>query len=137
MRFLPCFFLLTVALPAWAAGLNDPFGTEAMAPLKVSPQLSARVGEAPCATALPATALTAIDAVDLALCNHPQTREVWASARVQAALVGVAKAGWLPNLDASAGATRFMYDDASYSRRSAALTLSWLLLDFGQRSANV
>lgn len=137
MRFLPGLFLLTVALPVWAAGLNDPFGTEAMAPLKVSPSLAARVGEAPCATALPATALTAIDAVDLALCNHPQTREVWASARVQAALVGVAKAGWLPNLDASASATRFQYDDGSYNRRSAALTLSWLLLDFGQRSANV
>ncbi|MFZ2974396.1 MAG: TolC family protein [Ferribacterium limneticum] len=137
MRFLPCFFLLTVALPSWAGGLDDPFGTEAMAPLKVSPSLAARVGEAPCATALPATALTALDAVDLALCNHPQTREVWASARVQAALVGVARAGWLPNLDASASATRFQYDDGSYNRRAAALTLSWLLIDFGQRSANV
>jgi TolC family type I secretion outer membrane protein len=108
-----------------------------MAPLKVSPRLSARVGEAPCATALPATSLTALDAVDLALCNHPQTREVWASARVQAALVGVARAGWLPNLDASASATRFQYDEGSFNRRSAALTLSWLLIDFGQRSANV
>ncbi len=137
MRFLPCFFLLTVAVSSWAGGLADPFGTEAMAPLKVSPSLSARVGEAPCATALPATALTALEAVDLALCNHPQTREVWASARVQAALVGVARAGWLPNLDASASATRFQYEDGSYNRRSAALTLSWLLIDFGQRSANV
>ena len=137
MRFLPCFFLLTVAFPAWAGGLDDPFGTDAMAPLKVSPSLAARVGEAPCATALPVTPLTALDAVDLALCNHPQTREVWASARVQAALVGVARAGWLPNLDASASATRFQYDDGSYNRRSAALTLSWLLIDFGQRSANV
>lgn len=137
MRFLPCFFLLTVAMPVWAEGLNDPFGTDAMAPLKVSPSLAARVGEAPCATEIPATALTALDAVDLALCNHPQTREVWASARVQAALVGVARAGWLPNLDASANATRFQYDDGSYNRRSAALTLSWLLIDFGQRSANV
>ncbi|MGB4063982.1 MAG: TolC family protein [Azonexus sp.] len=124
-------------MPVWAEGLNDPFGTDAMAPLKVSPSLAARVGEAPCATEIPATALTALDAVDLALCNHPQTREVWASARVQAALVGVARAGWLPNLDASASATRFQYDDGSYNRRSAALTLSWLLIDFGQRSANV
>ena len=137
MRFLPCFFLLTVAFPAWAGGLDDPFGTDAMAPLKVSPSLAARVGEAPCATTLPVTPLTALDAVDLALCNHPQTREVWASARVQAALVGVARAGWLPNLDASASATRFQYDDGSYNRRSAALTLSLLLIDFGQRSANV
>ncbi|OHC65962.1 MAG: transporter [Rhodocyclales bacterium GWA2_65_19] len=127
----------TIRLAQWAGGLDDPFGTDAMAPLKVSPSLAARVGEAPCATALPVTPLTALDAVDLALCNHPQTREVWASARVQAALVGVARAGWLPNLDASASATRFQYDDGSYNRRAAALTLSWLLIDFGQRSANV
>jgi len=137
MRIFACFFLLTVAVPVWAGGLADPFGTDAMAPLKVSPSLAARVGEAPCATALPVMPLTALEAVDLALCNHPQTREVWASARVQAALVGVARAGWLPNLDASASATRFQYDDGSYSRRAAALTLSWLLIDFGQRSANV
>jgi TolC family type I secretion outer membrane protein len=138
MRFLPCFFLLTVAFaPAWAGGLADPFDTEAMAPLKPSPRLAARVGEAPCATALPATALTAVDAVDLALCNHPQTREVWASARVQAALVGVAQGGWLPSLDASAGATRFQNENNPFTRTSAALTLSWLLVDFGQRSANV
>jgi TolC family type I secretion outer membrane protein len=138
MRFLPHFFLLTLAVtPAWAGGLADPFDTEAMAPLKPSPRLAARVGEAPCSTDLPATALTAVDAVDLALCNNPQTREVWASARAQAALVGVAKAGWLPNLDASAGATRVQNRDNPFTRTSAALTLSWLLVDFGQRSANV
>src|SRR5574343_391322 len=138
MRFLPCFFLLTVAFSrAWAGGLADPFDTEAMAPLKPSPRLAARVGEAPCATTLPATALTAVDAVDLALCNNPQTREVWASARAQAALVGVARAGYLPNLDASAGVTRFQNRDNPYTRSSAALTRSWRRADFGQRSANV
>lgn len=138
MRFLPCFFLFAIAVtPAWAGGLADPFDTEAMAPLKPSPRLAARVGEAPCTTDLPATALTAVDAVDLALCNNPQTREVWASARAQAALVGVAQAGWLPNLDASASATRFQNENNPFTRTTAALTLSWLLVDFGQRSANV
>lgn len=138
MRFLPCFFLLSAScLSAWAGGLNDPFATDAMVPLKPSPALSARVGEAPCATALPASALTAVDAVDLALCNHPQTREVWAAARAQAALVGVAKAGWLPTLTGTAGSTRFEYENSAYTRNTAALTLSWLLYDFGQRSANV
>ena len=138
MPFFRRFLLLTAAvLPAWAAGLDDPLATDAMAPLKPSPQLAARVGEAPCATALPATALSALDAVDLALCNHPQTREVWAAARVQAALVGVARAGWLPNLDASASSTRFALENTAYTRNVAALTLSWLLYDFGLRSANV
>jgi TolC family type I secretion outer membrane protein len=62
---------------------------------------------------------------------------VWASARAQAALVGVAQGGWLPSLDASAGATRFQNENNPFTRTSAALTLSWLLVDFGQRSANV
>ena len=101
-RILPLFLCLAVP-GAWAANL-DPFGTEAIAPLKPSPSLSGRVGEASCATELPMTPLAAIDAVDLTLCNNPQTREIWAAARLQAALVGVAKSAWLPNLD---GRVRF------------------------------
>lgn len=138
MRNFGRLFLMTVAvLPAWAGGLDDPFATDQHLPLKPSPRLMARVGEAPCATALPASPLTAIDAVDLMLCNHPQTREVWAAARVQAATLGVARAGWLPTLSGSAGATRFEYENSAYTRNSAAITLSWLLYDFGQRSASI
>ncbi len=124
-------------MPAWAAGLNDPFDVEAMAPLKPSPRLAARVGEAPCSTDLPATPLAAIDAVDLALCNNPQTREVWAAARVQAAQVGVAQAAWLPSLDARASASQFANEQRNYNQSTAALTLSWLVFDSGQRSANI
>ena len=138
MRNFGRFFLMSVAvLPAWAGGLDDPFATGDMLPLKPASGLLARVGEAPCATALPATPLTAIDAVDLMLCNHPQTREVWAAARAQAALVGVAKGAWLPTLAGSAGRTRYEYQNTAYTRDTAAVTLSWLLYDFGQRSANI
>lgn len=124
-------------MPAWAASIDDPFATEAMTPLRISPRLAARVGVAPCATELPAAPLVAVDAVDLALCNNPQTREVWAAARVQAAQLGVAQAAWLPALDGSAGAARYLFENNQYNRNNAALTLSWLLYDFGQRSANV
>jgi outer membrane protein len=116
---------------------QDPFATEAMAPLKPSPRLSGRVGEAPCATDLPSTPLAAIDAVDLALCNNPQTREVWAAARAQAAQVGVAQSAWLPSLNGTANGTRYLYETTPYNRSSAALTLSWLVFDSGQRSANI
>ncbi len=127
MRILPVFWLLTAAaLPVQAAGLDDPFATRAALP---SP--------APCATPLPATALSAVDVVDLALCNHPQTREVWAAARAQAALVGVAQALWLPSLNGTLNATRYDDQNSAYSRRSATLNAAWLLYDFGQRSANV
>lgn len=119
------------------AAAYDPFDTEAMAPLKPSPRLSARVGEAPCSTELPATLLTAIDAVDLTLCNNPQTREIWAAARAQAALVGVARAAWLPSLDGRLASARNFAEAGSFNQNTAALTLSWLMFDFGQRSANL
>ena len=138
MRNLGRFSLIALlTLPAWAGSLDDPLATAELQPLKPSPRLLARVGEAPCATTLPDTPLTAVDAVDLMLCNHPQTREVWAAARAQAAQVGVARAGWLPTLSGSAGTTRFDYQNSAYTRDSAAITLSWLLYDFGQRSASV
>jgi outer membrane protein len=133
-RLLP--LLCCLSLPAAAGGLDDPFGSDAMAPLRPSPQLAARVGEAPCATALPATPLSVIDAVDLSLCNNPQTREVWAAARAQAALVGVAQAAWLPGLDGRLAASRNSSDSGNFNQRNAVLTLSWLLLDFGQRAAS-
>ena len=134
-RILPILYAL--ALPVAAAGLSDPFDTTGMAPLKPSPQLAARVGDAPCTNTLPATGLTAIDAVDLALCNNPQTREVWAAARVQAALVGVAQSAWLPDLDAKLTSGRNFTEARNFNQSSAALTLSWLVFDFGQRSANI
>lgn len=142
-RFLPFAISLSLAT-AQAAGPDagfdlrlDPFASEAMAPLKPSPRLSARVGEAPCSSELPATPLAAIDAVDLALCNNPQTREVWAAARAQAALVGVAQAAWLPSLDGKASAFRYSLEDRNYNQSAAALTVSWLVFDSGQRSANI
>lgn len=138
MRFLPRFLLLTaVALPVWAGGFDDPFATARGAPAQPSSQLAGRVGEFPCTGRLPAQPLSALDAVDLALCNHPQTHEVWAAARVQAAQLGVAEAGWLPTLAGSANLSRFDYGDDPYSKRSAALNVAWLLYDFGQRAAGV
>ncbi|HYO28020.1 MAG TPA: TolC family protein, partial [Azonexus sp.] len=98
--------LLCLATPVGAAGLSDPFATDALTPPRPSPQSAGRGGDAPCAKEIPAAPLTAIDAVDLALCNNPQTREVWAAARSQAAQVGVAQAAWLPNLDGRLGASR-------------------------------
>ena len=76
--------LFCLALPAGAASL-DPFNTERVTPPRPTPQTAGRSGDAPCLREIPAAPLTAIEAVDLTLCNNPQTREVWASARVQAA----------------------------------------------------
>ena len=135
MRIFPVFLLLTATGSALAAGL-DPFGTTAITPPMPSPQVAGRQADVPCAREIPSAPLSAIDAVDLALCNNPQTREVWAAARVQAAQVGVAQAAWLPNLDGRLGASRYQNDGRYYNASSAALTLSWLVFDSGARSAN-
>ena len=119
-----------------AAGLDDPFDTEKRLSLRQATSLAARIGDTPCARELSAQPLTVVDAVDLALCRHPQTAEVWAAARVQAATLGQARAAWLPALTGSLGATRFEYASNPYTRQNAALTISWLLYDFGQRAAS-
>jgi len=135
MRIFPVFLLLTATGTALAAGI-DPFNTAGITPPMPSPQIAGRQGDVPCAREIPGTPLSAIDAVDLTLCNNPQTREVWAAARVQAAQVGVAQAAWLPNLDGRLGASRYQNDGRYYNASSAALTLSWLVFDSGARSAN-
>ena len=133
---LPVFAVaLCLALPVCAASLSDPFATDAVTPPQPSPQSAGRSAGVPCARELPAAALTAIDAVDLTLCNNPQTREVWAAARYQAAQVGVAQAAWLPNLDGRLGASRLWTEQRNYNSSSSALTLSWLVFDSGARSA--
>ena len=138
MRFFTRFLLISsMALPAFAVGIDDPLSVGRLTPPRPTPQGLGRQVDVPCATSLPASLsvpLTAVAAVDLALCNHPQTREVWASARAQAALLGAARGAWLPTLGGSLSSTG---TDYGKNKDSASVTLSWLLFDFGQRSANV
>lgn len=133
-RIFPVLLVLT-AQAAAAVDLADPLATDALLPLRQASALAARVGAVPCADSLPEAPLTAQDAVDLALCRHPQTRELWANARAQAAQVGVARAAWLPTLDARASTARNFNEDSRFTSSSAALDFSWLLFDAGRRSA--
>ncbi len=99
--------------------------------------------------ALPATALTLADAVDLALCRNPATRNVWAAARQQAAVLGIVEATRLPTLTATGGenwvngprlaTTRdgVSLVDGGQRTADAALNLSLTLFDFGGRHARV
>ncbi|OGS92043.1 MAG: transporter [Gallionellales bacterium GWA2_60_18] len=116
-----------------ACAESDPLDTEAALPLKPALRLNAAVGD-PCADAMPQGALGLPDVVNLALCNNPQTREVWASSRVQAAQVGVNKGSYLPGLSLSISGNR---NEPGTSQRSLGLTLSYLLYDFGTRAANL
>jgi TolC family type I secretion outer membrane protein len=73
--------------------------------------------------------------LDQALCRNPKTSELWASARYQAALVGAARAPFLPHLSATDQINKLQSKAENRQQHSASLTLSWLLFDFGTRSA--
>nr|WP_269502366.1 TolC family protein [Burkholderia sp. IMCC1007] len=90
------------------------------------------------------------DAILQAICANPQTRQAWANARAQAAAVGVSEAAYLPTLNATGGygrdTLRTTYDGSAYgisditnsqnsSSKYGMLNLSWVLFDFGKRSA--
>lgn len=129
--------LLPALLCLWsgvsACAEPDPFGTEKALPLKPALRLGGAVGD-PCANAIPQGTLSLPDVVNLALCNNPQTREVWASSRVQAAQVGASEGSYLPGLSLSASGNR---NSPGTSQRTLGLTLSYLLYDFGTRAANL
>lgn len=135
--------LLLLASGASAESGPDPFATGSMLPprlwLGALPASSANeFVEAPC-PALPATTLTLADVVQQALCRNPQTQEVWANARVQAAQVGVARAAYLPNLSATVSGSRGRSDSSGQMKGTQQAIgrgdVSWLLYDFGARGA--
>lgn len=120
---------------ACAAENSDPFNTDAMLPSR--PALYPG-GSDPCTQPLSKAPLNLADVVNLALCNNPQTRIAWASSRVQAALVGTSKSGYLPDIALNASATHnFSGSYAGSNQRNLGVTFSYLLYDFGARAANL
>lgn len=127
--------ICTLLWGGWAAAAetSDPFSTEAIMPHKPALNLIGAVGD-PCADTRTDYALDLLSVVNIALCNNPQTREVWANSRAQAAQVGVARASYLPSASATLSANR---STPGNSQRIASLNLSYLLYDFGARAANL
>lgn len=120
-----------------ASETADPFSTRSLLPHKPALRTAITVGD-PCAKDMPQGALDLLEVVDLALCNNPKTHEVWASTRAQAAQVGVSKAGYLPGINLNASDRRSRTGAApSVSQRNVGVTFSYLLYDFGARSANL
>lgn len=83
-------------------------------------------------------------AIDLAMCSNPQVRAAWAAIKVQAGAVGEARAAYLPTL---AGSVSRLDDRTWFPGSTNAAThtlgntvyaaLTWRLLDFGGRAANL
>ena len=126
---------IALAQQAMAFGPADPFATEAIAP--PPPLLFPTAGAAPCQPPAPNAVYGLLEVVDRALCENPKTREAWANARVQAAQVGLAQSDFLPSLDGSVTGNRLRSEGQNSNQRNASLTLSWLLYDFGARSAKL
>jgi len=126
-----------VVPPAIAFSAIDPFNTEAIAPPRPLLFPAQERADLPCRAVAAETVYGVLEVVDLALCQNPRTHEAWANARGQAALVGLAQSEFLPALDGSVAVERLRSNGQNATVHSAALTLSWLLYDFGAHSANL
>ena len=130
---------------------QDPYRNEAKTPpapgvtWKPDVELPA-VAQPPSTAPVPATAgaLTLPELTEYALRHNPRTREAWLSARAAAAGVGVEQADLLPQISGAFTATRFQAASATsgslvpwQTRWGPAITFSYLLFDFGARSAQV
>jgi outer membrane protein TolC len=95
----------------------------------------------PCKAGTENAALGLVEVVELALCGNPQTREMWANARYQEAQLAISQAAYRPTVNATASVARAWNDRdgvvSPVDTKSAAVTLSYLLYDFGGRSATL
>lgn len=131
--------LFELALFAWspnAAGGNDLFAVEQYA----ASGPFARTSEI-CPKDRVQKPLALEDVVELALCNNPQTRTLWANSRIQSAQLGSSMSSYLPTLTGpiSVSTSRTRSDGATTeaSQKGISLNISYLLYDFGGREANV
>ena len=91
----------------------------------------------------PGTTLSLSQVVDLALRNNPQTKAVWYQARAAAADLGVKRAEWYPSFELDANITRGKQTAIGgrfttlLTTYGPSLTMNYLLLDFGGRSADI
>lgn len=123
---------------------HDPFHTVQHTPADQGSSWNMAEGSACENLPAPGKPWTLSDVVNRALCENPQTRETWANARQQAALLGQAKAAYLPSADLSATQSRSrvildkgIVQSPAQNQFNPALTLNYLLFDFGARSAAV
>lgn len=135
--------LLSLPAVAPAAGFDPLFTGRSVPQTATKSMLPAGEGQDPCRFAPPVGPLGLVEAVERALCSNPQTRQAWASTRAQAAQLGVSRAAYLPTVVASIASTRSTYRyegldfDLKARTNSGGLRLSWVLADFGGRSASL
>lgn len=124
-HYLVAILAVLMAPTVFGAQAEDPFGAQE------------GINPTPCGSVQEGS-LTVAEVVDIALCSNPQTREVWANSRYQAAQVGIARSAYLPTISAALATSRDRYSGISTTReQSAGLALSWLLFDLGGRDSTL
>ena len=83
--------------------------------------------------------LTLADVAFFSLCNNPQTRESWANVLAQAAHLGASRSTYLPTIGADGAQNNSVVAGSSNVTKSVtpSVSLSYLLFDFGGRSASI
>jgi outer membrane protein len=141
--------MLMLSTATQAAGF-DPFSVSlkiASSPAKTMIPMGAEEAN-PCSFSTLGTPLGLIEAVERALCNNPQTRQAWATAKAQAAALGVSQSAYLPTVSGQFAAAKqknsttysapySLTSDENQTIRKGVLQLSLVLTDFGKTSANI
>ena len=82
--------------------------------------------------------LSLVDVTEAALCYNPQTKEVYASAKAQAAQVGVARSLFFPSVTDAVSTSENKTQTTNYSSNlKNTIVASYLLYDFGSRDATL
>ena len=140
-------FSILFAINVYAAPETDPYEYTAPSPGKFwlpenereEASLEQRLPGVPQDLEVEAQNLSLADLVDAALRNNPSTRRSWAMARAKSALWGKSRSEYYPTLDAGAvgNAGKIPQESGGKSYVQIQAGLSYLLLDFGGRSARV
>src|SRR6266516_6363843 len=109
---------------------RQPAAAPAAPALDLPPELAGRIA-----------GLKLTDVIDIALRNNTATSAAWADARAAAATYGAAKGQYYPTIAVNGTATAIRRTVAAAGQQAVkqqfygpAVTLSWLLFDFGGRS---
>jgi outer membrane protein len=138
-RFFLALFLSSLLLPAYALDsiwYSDKDLKEGNIQLIPEGYVDSSSND-PCAQKTYDKPLSLVDVTEAALCHNPQTREVYASAKAQAAQVGVARSLFFPSVTDTVSTSENKSRSTNYSNVTNKIVASYLLYDFGSRDANL
>lgn len=129
----------------WAPkGQPTPVTPLAIPVAPTTPEIARRTAEsqvigAPLLVANPTEKLSLTRCLDHALTNSPVTRGAWESARATAATIGIADAAYMPDIAFTSAMGPQRLAEApmivTQTPATAAIGMSWVLMDFGRRDA--